>query len=253
MQEAFRIESSHLTYHLESLGSLLNKSKNGKYELSVLGDAAISMMYQVEETPKTLSRLTSLPMKWKALFAALMVSLILTSSLCYVQYQTLSQISAEYEQWQEVLEVLRLEKGALMYEYVVHRSVANAVLKGFNMLEGYDLYNLASDSTLEMELSFSIPTLPEAYLVMTVLDEAEPPSIRYINVDHLKALGTKVINNGTYSVSLPSKGWYWCVIMIVEPRVASLEENYAIDYIITLKVRSQGDNIPFFISVHRFA
>jgi len=257
IQEAFRIESSHLTYHLESLGSLLHKLKDGKYALSVLGDAAMSMMYQVEEAPKTPPRLPSLPPKWKVFFAALMVGLILTSSLCYVQYQTLSQLSAEHEQWQEVLEVLRHEKGALTYEYGVHRSVVTADRKGFGILEYYDIFNLASDSTMEMELSFSVPTLPEACLVVTVLNETEPPSIRYIkfrliNVDHLRVLGTKMTNNGTYSVSLPSKGWYWCVIQIIDPIVQRLEGNHTLDYAITLKVRSQGDNTPFFISVHRF-
>lgn len=261
MQEEFRIESSHLTYHLESLGSLLHKSKNGEYALSVLGDAAMSVMYQVEEAPKTPPRLPSLQTKWKVFFAALMVGLIFTSSLCYVQYQTLSQLSAEYEPAQEILEFLGLDKGALMYEYAVDRSAVNAVIKGFGMLEGYDIFNLASYSTLEMELSFSIPTLPEAYLLISVLKEtellrfdADGVKVRGINVDHLKVLGTKVTNNGTYSASLPSIGWYWCFIQVIDPIVQRPEGNHTIDYAITLKVRSQGDNIPFFIgSVFRLA
>lgn len=51
MEEVFKIESSHLTYHLENLGDLLFKTKNGKYALSSFGEAATSMMYQVEEKP----------------------------------------------------------------------------------------------------------------------------------------------------------------------------------------------------------
>lgn len=39
-----RIESSHLTYHLESLGDLISKSEDGRYKLSELGETAVSMM-----------------------------------------------------------------------------------------------------------------------------------------------------------------------------------------------------------------
>lgn len=52
MQEVFKIESSLLTYHLESLGSLLSKTEEGKYALSAIGEAAVSMMFKVEEAPK---------------------------------------------------------------------------------------------------------------------------------------------------------------------------------------------------------
>jgi len=57
LQKAFNIESSHLTYHLEGLGNLLLKTEDGKYALSSLGEAAVSMMKQVEEPPKTVSPL----------------------------------------------------------------------------------------------------------------------------------------------------------------------------------------------------
>jgi DNA-binding transcriptional ArsR family regulator len=49
LQRQFRIESSHLTYHLDGLGSLLIKTEDGKYALSSLGEAAVSMMKNVEE------------------------------------------------------------------------------------------------------------------------------------------------------------------------------------------------------------
>lgn len=53
LQKQFRIESSHLTYHLEGLGSLLLKTEDGKYTLSSVGEAAVSMMKHVEEPPGT--------------------------------------------------------------------------------------------------------------------------------------------------------------------------------------------------------
>jgi DNA-binding transcriptional ArsR family regulator len=49
----FKIESSHLTYHIDGLGNLLYKTEDGKYALSSLGDGAVSMMKNVEEPPTT--------------------------------------------------------------------------------------------------------------------------------------------------------------------------------------------------------
>jgi len=51
LQRLLKIESSHLTYHLEGLGNLLVKTEEGKYALSSLGEAAISTMKRVEEPP----------------------------------------------------------------------------------------------------------------------------------------------------------------------------------------------------------
>jgi parallel beta-helix repeat protein len=55
LQKQFKIESSHLTYHIDSLGNLLYKTQEGKYALSSLGEAAVSMMKHVEEPPPTSS------------------------------------------------------------------------------------------------------------------------------------------------------------------------------------------------------
>jgi len=59
-----KIESAHLTYHIETLGELLHKNENGKYALSFVGEAAVSMMYRVEEVPKP-SRFSSFTSKLK--------------------------------------------------------------------------------------------------------------------------------------------------------------------------------------------
>jgi hypothetical protein len=52
LQRLLKIESSHLTYHLEGLGGLLVKTEVGKYALSSIGEAAVSTMKCVEEPPK---------------------------------------------------------------------------------------------------------------------------------------------------------------------------------------------------------
>jgi DNA-binding transcriptional ArsR family regulator len=81
MLEAFKIESSHLTYHLDALGVLVSKTPDGKYRLSLIGEAATSMMYQVEEIPKTPLHVPLLHTKSKVLFALLMVGLVLSAGV----------------------------------------------------------------------------------------------------------------------------------------------------------------------------
>lgn len=49
MLNVFGVESSHLTYHLESLRELVSKAEDGTYRLSAFGEAAISIMRKVEE------------------------------------------------------------------------------------------------------------------------------------------------------------------------------------------------------------
>ena len=128
MQEAFEIESSHLTYHLESLGSLLHKSKNGKYALSVLGDAAVSMMYQVEEVPKVTEpkRFSSFPIKWKSLFVVLMIGLVALAGVSYTQYQFFNRLSAEHEK-------LFAEYEQISVEYEKLKDFVELVQKGASL------------------------------------------------------------------------------------------------------------------------
>jgi len=53
--QQINIESAHLSYHLENLGDLIKKTKEGKYDLSDFGQAAVSLMSQVEEPKKPLT------------------------------------------------------------------------------------------------------------------------------------------------------------------------------------------------------
>jgi DNA-binding transcriptional ArsR family regulator len=96
MQETFRIESSHLTYHLENLKELIYKTDDGRYKLSTFGEAAVGTMRKVEEMPKVTEpkRLSSLPIKWKSFFAVLMIGLVALAGVCYVQYQALNRLPA---------------------------------------------------------------------------------------------------------------------------------------------------------------
>jgi DNA-binding transcriptional ArsR family regulator len=89
------LSSSHLTYHLESLGELVTKTPSGEYCLSSFGKATVGAMKGVEEAPELASRRPKkLARKWKAAFAALMVAVLLLSGFGVYQYYTINQLAA---------------------------------------------------------------------------------------------------------------------------------------------------------------
>lgn len=55
LNENLNISSSHLTYHLDSLGELVSKNDYG-YSLSVFGNAAVDMMNGIENPPPAHTR-----------------------------------------------------------------------------------------------------------------------------------------------------------------------------------------------------
>lgn len=97
--EELAIPSSHLTYHLENLGDLIVKDTDGKYKLSSFGRAAVAIMKGAEETPSVNSKhFSALPLRWKTLYAALLISIVLLSTITFVQYTSLSQLTTNYDQ-----------------------------------------------------------------------------------------------------------------------------------------------------------
>jgi DNA-binding transcriptional ArsR family regulator len=97
IMEQLGVSSSHLTYHLESLGELIAKTETGQYLLSSFGKATVGAMKGVEEAPEleTRRRPKKMALKWKAVFAALMVTVLLLSSIGVYQYTVLTQLSAD--------------------------------------------------------------------------------------------------------------------------------------------------------------
>ena len=91
------VSSSHLTYHLESLGQLVSKTDDGKYKLSTFGETAVATMSRVEETPTKPKNLSSLPFKWKTLIGALFIGIVILAGISYIQYQSLTRITNDYE------------------------------------------------------------------------------------------------------------------------------------------------------------
>jgi hypothetical protein len=98
MLDELEIPSSHLTYHLENLGELVVKMEDGKYKLSSFGKASVSMMKGAEEVPNSQTKkFSSLPLRWKSLFAALIIGIVLLSSMSYVLYASSNQLATDYE------------------------------------------------------------------------------------------------------------------------------------------------------------
>lgn len=93
----FEIESSHLTYHLESLGDLISKTEDGRYKLSNFGRAAIAMMSSVEDAPKAKPKLPTSTLQWKAVLVVLIFGTAVLAGAYYNQYQELSGLSTNYK------------------------------------------------------------------------------------------------------------------------------------------------------------
>jgi len=272
MLEAFRIESPHLTYHLEALGDLLYKTKDGKYGLSTFGEAATSMMYQVEEAPRASLHLPSLPLKWKAVFTGLMIGLILLGGLSYVQYQTLNRLSAEYERSKAEIEQLQqlfnLEDTILTNEYTFNGSVGREILSPNQTAYTagqYVIYNPFENSVLEMKISFSVPIPPNVSMLLSVGARSEGKvtaadrlrlvlellrinatlNVHFRMLIRLPIQIINVKNDGIFYASLPSTGWHFLHFV---PSF-NIQGNYTTQYTISFRIKNQGIYVPFFVNV----
>ncbi|MFB3889397.1 MAG: winged helix-turn-helix domain-containing protein [Candidatus Bathyarchaeia archaeon] len=115
MLEDLAIPSSHLTYHLENLGELVIKDDDGKYKLSSFGKASVSMMKGAEEVPNAeTKRFTALPLRWKTLFAAFTVTIVLLASFAYVQYASVNSLSSELDLVKANLDQIRAQNQQLL-------------------------------------------------------------------------------------------------------------------------------------------
>lgn len=282
LQKAFEIESSHLTYHLEGLGDLLLKTEDGKYALSSLGEAAVSMMSRVEEPPKAPFRLSFPRRKGKTLAVVMMVGLVLLSALFLFEYERSTQLSSQYSNLNELLqkffpEVLDLRDANLMQRYTINDTVETAYAFVKNETSGfsswtfsgrhsvvYSVYCLTNNATLEIEILFDRPGRPQDYLDLTALRELITPVIGYaaiVNITDLLSFNAsepsvssafsyqtiwmmKVTDSGKYSVLLPSRGWYFIQIQAPIEEAKSPRE---IGYTLTLQIQDQQASMPFFV------
>jgi DNA-binding transcriptional ArsR family regulator len=94
MVEALGVSTPHLTYHLENLGELVTKTDDGQYKLSAFGLATVTAMKDVEEVHETEPKRRILTFKWKALFGALLIAVVLLASVSALQFNSLNQLSS---------------------------------------------------------------------------------------------------------------------------------------------------------------
>ncbi|MCW4044110.1 MAG: winged helix-turn-helix domain-containing protein [Candidatus Bathyarchaeota archaeon] len=137
MVDELGISSSHLTYHLESLGALVSKTEDGKYKLSRFGETCVSTMRGVEEVPTTQpQRFLSLAFKWKAILAAAVIAIVLLASLAYIQTSSISQLAQEQEN-------LRAELAEATAKYQQLLSWSNSTDKALSFLQNVAQIDIA--------------------------------------------------------------------------------------------------------------
>ena len=94
MVEQLGISTPHLTYHLESLGELVTKTDNGQYKLSGFGQATVTAMKDVEDVREIEPKRRVMTFGWKALFAVLMVAVLVLASVAVYQFNSVNQLSS---------------------------------------------------------------------------------------------------------------------------------------------------------------
>lgn len=98
MFESLGISSSHFNYHLDSLGDLVNKTEDGKYKLSFLGEAAMAMMSKVEEAPQpreTKHSSAFLAKNWKYFSLIMIIGIAFLATANVMQFSALAKISED--------------------------------------------------------------------------------------------------------------------------------------------------------------
>ncbi len=248
--EVLGISSSHLTYHLDNLGELISKTEKGKYKLSTFGEAAIATMSRVEEEPKAneRKRTSSLPLKWKSLFAMLLIALVFLSGLSCIQYQSINRLTSEYDKLKELVELVETKQASLKSEHWLSFT--------WNQTEHLSqgspfcfVYNPYDNSTLHLVLTIS--NLSKSHLAISVQDT----SIFDLTTREAGAViwSVHATANNTYSVQLFSKGWY--IISLVGPIMkfknaimVSMEVDGDVDCRMSLRMTCEKGYAPFVVS-----
>jgi len=154
MLDNLAIPSSHLTYHLENLGELVIKKEDGKYKLSSFGEAAVVMMKGAEEVPEVQKKnFSSLPLRWKSLFAILIIGIVILAGMSYGQFATNSQLSKDYNTLGASLEKVQSQNQQLL-------SGNSSAYEAMNMIKDVFQINVAKyQVTLLSDTEKPVPDL----------------------------------------------------------------------------------------------
>lgn len=140
LNEKLGISSSHLTYHLDSLGELVSKTDN-KYKLSVFGNAGVDMISNVEDPPNPILAVRG-ERSLKILAAVLVASLITVSGLYINLTNDYNSLGLERDLLSGELEIIseKFGKSGLeaLVELIMRRPHAR-LMPGYSVVSGYSL------------------------------------------------------------------------------------------------------------------
>lgn len=152
--DVLEISSSHLTYHLENLGELVTKMKDGKYKLSTFGAAAVLTMKGVEDAPDIKSKNPLyLPNTWKPVFAVLMIGVVVLAGVSYIQNSSMIQVSTLQDCLEAQLAQLSAENDRLL-SWDRHLERAESFLRDVVQLDLTKYYSVRVTNTLEFRDDF---------------------------------------------------------------------------------------------------
>jgi DNA-binding transcriptional ArsR family regulator len=86
--EELKIDSGHLSYHIENLGELVVHAQEGKYKLSSIGLAAVKLMGGVEEQPTSSSRKLKPRHIVAKIYPLILAIVLITASFYLVTFTT---------------------------------------------------------------------------------------------------------------------------------------------------------------------
>ncbi|MBN2335546.1 winged helix-turn-helix transcriptional regulator [Candidatus Bathyarchaeota archaeon] len=229
LYEELGISSSHLTYHLDSLGELVSKDES-LYGLSRLGEAALgvltrrndsavnSILYDPRSFFKYLSGLLlTLTIMMSVLLGNLYEIQAAQAETIEKQGEEIETLSAELDDYAEASELMRFAQGSpsvrlaslctLTYQYTKSMAPDDAC-EGSTLL----LYSPRNNMMLHIEYMVNVPN--GLYLPLTV--QRGNPSMKETGADdaktetHLPVVWQTNITepDGTYDFQLPAKGWY---------------------------------------------
>jgi DNA-binding transcriptional ArsR family regulator len=248
--EALGISSSHLTYHLESLGELVSKTDDGKYRLSTFGEAAVTTMSKVEESPKAAGGKLVPPssLKLKSLIALLVVAIVVLASLNYAQYQSLHGISVDYEPLRELSDMMK--NGYLLQSRYTLRYKSSSYISISPEDSWWCVMYVPFDNcTLSLDLTVNSILIPGCIPITVQKGDAFTTNE---TAPIIQSLNTTV--SGRYSAPLFSKGWYTICLVgsivkwgnttfvgcLVIPQIN-------VDCLMSLELVHEGNNSPFVV------
>ena len=245
MADILGISSSHLTYHLETLGELVSKTEDAKYTLSIFGRAAVNMINSVEDTPKQALRMGG-ERCFKIITVILLAVVIVSSGLSLNLFYQNKERKFELDEQKEELTILteKHERIAWLTELVnlsLKRPIAQKS-SGVYIVSGYNLhygrtrtgqeygrqvavfYSPQDNLTLELRTWFFLVPGPVPLTVQkgnAFLKESgvfveqlgditywQSPILWSIEINETDTNGTDAVVSRVYKAHLPTKGWY---------------------------------------------